>query len=101
MEPTPWELKRSVDDLKQMLRDGFTAWNLRADRAVTTELFNTHVINEQQGFTRVESDIKAIRDDIHALAKQRESFQRQIILVGVAAVLSLVGSVLVNIIGRL
>jgi C4-dicarboxylate-specific signal transduction histidine kinase len=111
-EPTPWELKRTLDDLRSAVRDGFAAWNVRADRYVAMDLFQAHTQSAQQQTSRLEAavateeaerraEVKALKDEIAAMAKDREMFRRQMILVVAAAALSFLGSLAVAVAGKL
>lgn len=63
-EPGGWELKRSHEQLRQDMREGFANLGQRLDRLVTTEAFTA----EQR---RVDDKLKDLADDIAAERQQR------------------------------
>lgn len=64
-EPGGWELKRSHEQLRQDMRDGFNQLGQRLDKVVTAEAFAA----EQR---RVDDKFKDLNDDIVTERSQRQ-----------------------------
>lgn len=65
-EPGGWELKRSHEQLRQDMRDGFAGLGARLDKVVSSEAFQA----EQR---RVDDRLRDLADDIAAERLQRQT----------------------------
>lgn len=71
-EPTPNELSRRLDDLRDELRTGMKGLNERLDRMPTSELMTAYL-------AKTDTEITSLRDDVIELTKalSRERSERE------------------------
>lgn len=100
-EPTPWELQRALEQLRQDLREGFRSVNDRLDRVPTSDLMAAWQARYDQQLADVRKDVAEIQEDRKLEARQRMATHRAAIGAIVTAVIApiLVGIVLRMILG--
>lgn len=78
-EPTPWELHRSMQDLRRSVESGFASLNARLDRVVSNELFQAYQQTVQRQFDDHEREIASMRAERETEKTQRASDRKLIV----------------------
>lgn len=87
-EPTPWELQRTLQDMRQDMRDGFSGLNARFDRVVSAELFAAYQQAVNARFEEQSKRVTAIEEQRTAEKTQRAGDRRLVLMGLFTAILS-------------
>lgn len=79
-EPTPGELRRSLADVREDLRERYAAVNQRIDTMVPAPVFNAHTAEARREHDDLAKDIAAVLARVEADQRQRSADRRLVFM---------------------